>query len=329
MTIEIEKIKACLLGGAIGDSFGAPVEFDSLEEIKNKYGASGITFSNYSQKPLITDDTQMTLFTANGLIIEGNTLDNIWWCYKDWLETQFKADKTEMSHKPVSWLVNEKEMFASREPGRTCLFEIAKDHRGTFAKRYNDSKGCGAIMRTAPIGLIRNSEENITELSANVSMLTHGNPISAIACVYFSSLIHLLVYRNFSILEAIHQVNELIKDAISPEMGTKIVLNEVKLAISLSELNEPDVECIKKLGEGWIAEETLEIAIFCALKYKKNFKKAIEVSVNHDGDSDSTGNLVGQILGAKYGTDILPVNYLSHLELRTVIEKIAQQLAEK
>lgn len=290
MTIEIEKIKACLLGGAIGDSFGAPVEFDSLEEIKNKYGASGITFSNYSQKPLITDDTQMTLFTANGLIIEGNTLDNIWWCYKDWLETQFKADKTEMSHKPVSWLVNEKEMFASREPGRTCLFEIAKDHRGTFAKRYNDSKGCGAIMRTAPIGLIRNSEENITELSANVSMLTHGNPISAIACVYFSSLIHLLVYRNFSILEAIHQV----------------------------------VECIKKLGEGWIAEETLGIAIFCALKYKKNFKKAIEVSVNHDGDSDSTGNLVGQILGAKYGTDILPVNYLSHLELRTVIEKIAQ-----
>ena len=114
MTIEIEKIKACLLGGAIGDSFGAPVEFDSLEEIKNKYGASGITFSNYSQKPLITDDTQMTLFTANGLIIEGNTLDNIWWCYKDWLETQFKADKTEMSHKPVSWLVNEKEMFACR-----------------------------------------------------------------------------------------------------------------------------------------------------------------------------------------------------------------------
>ena len=59
MTIEIEKIKACLLGGAIGDSFGAPVEFDSLEEIKNKYGASGITFSNYSQKPLITDDTQL------------------------------------------------------------------------------------------------------------------------------------------------------------------------------------------------------------------------------------------------------------------------------
>ena len=86
---------------------------------------------------------------------------------------------------------------------------------------------------------------------------------------------------------------------------------------------------LKNQGEGWIAEETLGIAIFCALKYKKNFKKAIEVSVNHDGDSDSTGNLVGQILGAKYGTDILPVNYLSHLELRTVIEKIAQQLAEK
>jgi ADP-ribosylglycohydrolase len=65
-----EYFRGCLLGGAIGDALGWPVEFLKLNEIKKKYGEDGITdlVAGINGKAEITDDTQMTLFTAEGLL---------------------------------------------------------------------------------------------------------------------------------------------------------------------------------------------------------------------------------------------------------------------
>ena len=70
MKRDKEHFRGCLLGGAVGDALGAPVEFLSLEEIKNKFGAAGVTSlpKRPGRKSVITDDTQMTLFTAEGLL---------------------------------------------------------------------------------------------------------------------------------------------------------------------------------------------------------------------------------------------------------------------
>lgn len=329
MKANLDRIKACLLGGAIGDSFGAPVEFDKLADIKKKYGPEGLTFKNFKDQPLITDDTQMTLFTANGLLLKGDKIGNIWHCYQDWLETQYKRNKDEMSHKPVSWLVNDQRMFASREPGRTCLFEIMRNHKGSLTKRYNQSKGCGGIMRVAPIGLINLKLNEVIELGAESAALTHGNLISSIASAYYAVLIYFLCRYEYSILEAINNTSEIIDEQISNQPALEIVLREVELAKAIAKNScDCDIANIMSLGQGWVAEETLSIALYCALRYANNFERAIEVAVNHDGDSDSTGNLVGQILGARFGSKILPRIYLQELELRNTIEKMAVQLAQ-
>ena len=88
----------------------------------------------------------------------------------------------------------------------------------------------------------------------------------------------------------------------------------------------PDEEAIRMLGEGWVAEETLAIAVYCALKYKHNFDRALIAAVNHDGDSDSTGAVTGNLLGASLGLSGIPLKYQYALELREIILELADDL---
>ena len=96
--------------------------------------------------------------------------------------------------------------------------------------------------------------------------------------------------------------------------------------MTLSESETNDLEAIYQLGEGWVAEETLAIAVYCALKYKDDFEKAIIASVNHDGDSDSTGAVCGNILGAYLGYDAIPQKYKDNLELNDLILQLSDDL---
>jgi ADP-ribosylglycohydrolase len=84
----------------------------------------------------------------------------------------------------------------------------------------------------------------------------------------------------------------------------------------------------KYLGKGWVAEEALAIAVYCALKYQDNFKDAIIASINHSDDSDSTGSVIGNILYAYLGYDKTPDKFLTNVELRGFIEEVATGLYE-
>ena len=97
-------------------------------------------------------------------------------------------------------------------------------------------------------------------------------------------------------------------------------------AAELSQSDLSDIDAIGMLGEGWVAEETLAIAIFCALRYQNDFEGAVIAAVNHNGDSDSTGAVVGNILGAYLGMRAIPQKYLDTLELRSVILELADDL---
>ena len=97
-------------------------------------------------------------------------------------------------------------------------------------------------------------------------------------------------------------------------------------AVELAQSDCPDLEAIHQLGKGWVAEETLAIAVFCALRYPRDIRKALTASVNHQGDSDSTGAVTGNILGAALGETAIPRKFLDALELRGVIREIADDL---
>ena len=156
---SIDKYRGCLIGGAAGDALGYAVEFLSEGMIFSRYGESGITeYELTNGVAQISDDTQMTLFTANGLLyaaahaMTGNFAGCIELCYKDWLKTQSESFPVD-TEKCCSWLVNEQRLFSRRAPGVTCMSALSAKKCGTMAEPINDSKGCGGVMRVAPIGL--------------------------------------------------------------------------------------------------------------------------------------------------------------------------------
>ena len=103
-------------------------------------------------------------------------------------------------------------------------------------------------------------------------------------------------------------------------------LGLMRKSVDLASMDKNDLEAIHQLGEGWVAEETLAIAVYCALKYPNDFDKALIATVNHKGDSDSTGAVTGNILGASLGLKGIPEKYMTKLELKDVILEIADDL---
>lgn len=104
------------------------------------------------------------------------------------------------------------------------------------------------------------------------------------------------------------------------------MLRVLDKAIELSETDMPDIEAIESIGEGWTGHEALAIAVYSALKHSDCFEDAIVCSVNHSGDSDSTGAICGNIMGTLLGRNAIPEYYTKDLELLDIIEEIAEDL---
>lgn len=339
---DIDKYRGCLIGGAVGDALGYPVEFDKASEIFAKYGERGITkYDLVDGVALISDDTQMTLFTANGLLIGttrgmtrgimGLYQDYIGLCYKDWLKTQ-TAEAFGFEMPEYSWLNNIPEMNHSREPGRTCISSLIHGELGSTTNPKNSSKGCGGVMRVAPIGIYFEGEryavDKIDMIGAETAALTHGHELGYIPAAMLVHIIHLLVHREgMTILDAVKDAQEAIARLFPNAKHLKDMIAITDKAIRLAECTEINArDAIRELGEGWVAEETLAIAIFCALRHSDDFESAIIASVNHGGDSDSTGSVTGNIIGAYLGLKAIPEKFLTNLELKGTILEIADDL---
>lgn len=334
---SLDKYIGCLIGGAVGDALGYEIEFLSENDIFSRFGKKGITeYVLRNGVAEISDDTQMTLFTATGLLSattkgEGEEyyLEFINDSYKDWYKTQ--TEKYPLSGEYYySWLVNVPEMFSRRAPGTTCLLAIENCKKGTIEEPLNNSKGCGGIMRVAPIGLYfeDKSINEVDMIGAKAAALTHGHSLGYIPAAGLVHIVQLVAHNdNMTIYEAVEDM----KIAIAKEFPDDIHLNEflslVDKAILLSKREDiSDLEAIRELGEGWVAEETLAIAIYCALKYSNDFEKAMIASVNHKGDSDSTGAVTGNIVGAYLGLKGIPQKFLNNLELKDIIVDVATDI---
>ena len=126
------------------------------------------------------------------------------------------------------------------------------------------------------------------------------------------------------IKDAVNTTQELFSDKNHIDEFVEIMHKAIKLAHE----DMDDLDAIREIGQGWVAEETLAISAYCAVKYQNDFVKAVTVSVNHDGDSDSTGAVTGNIMGAYLGLSAIPDKYIQPLELRDVIMEVASDLYE-
>ena len=328
---DIDKFRGCLIGGAAGDALGYAVEFLDEKTIFSRYGENGITgYDLVNGVAEISDDTQMTLFTANGLLlgttrgmtrgIMGSYPSYIAFCYKDWLRTQ--CEKYPLNEEyPYSWLINIPELYNRRAPGNTCLTAIENGANGTIDEPINRSKGCGGVMRVAPIGLYfetkRRTIDEIDMIGAETAAITHGHELGYIPAAGLVHIVQSLSHNeDISLLDAVLDMKEALRRQFTNRKHLSEQIDLIDKAIALSKENIDDLEAIREIGQGWVAEETLSIAIYCSLKYSDDFDKAIIASVNHSGDSDSTGAVTGNILGAYLGLKSIPQKYLDNLELK-------------
>ena len=340
------KVLGCIVGGAVGDALGYPIEFRSYREIAIHFGKSGVVEYVYD-KGLISDDTQMVLFTIDGLLkdedYKGKHRDkkvrDIYQSYLDWYVTQnypfsgrFHSNRWSESSK----LLNISDLYDLRAPGNTCLSALGSGRMGTVEKPINNSKGCGGVMRVAPIGLYFKPENHdigyVAKIGGDVSAITHGHQLGYLPSAVLACMINKIVFYNTPIRDAIVESVTVVDKMYNHPSEMGVLRELLNNAFKLAENNKEDYKNIEKLcgnkfnGGGWVAEETLAISVYCVLKYENDFKKAVVASVNHSGDSDSTGAVTGNIMGAILGYDKIPKMYIEDLEMKDLIEEMALKL---
>ncbi|WP_309072929.1 ADP-ribosylglycohydrolase family protein [Paenarthrobacter sp.] len=335
------RVKGSLLGGALGDSLGYAVEFDSIAAIRGRYGSAGLTsFSQLDGGSHFSDDTQMTLYTVDGLVealewandgVAADEIACLWLAYLRWLATQDVAVASSAPVPQPRWIDAQEVLRHRRAPGNACLSGLATGEMGTVARPVNaDSKGCGTVMRSAPFGLIPHiSREAVYKLSSDAASLTHGHPSARLSAAAFSLLIHNIVAGSdirTAATEALSYVNGVPTKA--PELAERL---EAALQLSMQPAPLDPEGLTTALGEGWIAEEALAVGLYAVLATSggtpaEHFRNAISVAINHSGDSDSTGSIAGNILGAYYGEDGLPSDWLESLEAPQLIRGMADRL---
>ena len=328
--------RACLVGGAVGDALGAPLEFLSLAEIRRRHGAAGVQDFTSGDWPAgsITDDTQMTLFTAEGLIraaareaLEG-TSDRpavVAHAYLRWLTTQGIEPACPLPGGPPGLLLGVEALHRQRGPGQTCITALASLRRISGKPAVNDRKGCGGIMRIAPAGILcagggRADVAGAFTLGADLAALTHGHPSGSLAAGLFAAVIAQLMC-GVALPDAV--------DAAAAELRGRPHHEETLVAVEGARYAARQVpatpETVEALGGGWVAEEALAIALYCAL-VAPSFDAGVMLAVNHGGDSDSTGALAGNLLGIVHGEQGIPARWLARLELRELIARVAEDL---
>ena len=322
------------MAGAAGDALGYPVEFMSRNAILARYGDKGITRFKLDNdgKALVSDDTQMTLFTANGMLmgltrgymrgIGGDPKNYVGGAYIDWYYTQTVNKKSERDDFHYTWLRDLPELAHRRAPGITCLnaCESLLAHRDV----ENNSKGCGGIMRVTPMGLFDASfkvmegsgfyQKNVylAEAGAHIARVTHLHPLGYLPAALMTLLLSRIVPLTPD--EVKESIIDIINDGLDAMMNMygndyakyKEYLRALTLkAVNLAHSNISDAQAIMQLGEGWTAEEAWAISLYCVIRHIDNMKEAIIAAVNHDGDSDSTGSITGNIMGAIYGYEAI------------------------
>lgn len=321
--IDRDKIAGALYGVALGDAMGRDTEFIyTLKEIWKRYGKYGHMQLPHPAK--FTDDTQMTLAVARAL------------------KTARGLTPHELSRTTRTEFIRWARVDERRAPGRTCMMAVAKLARGL---RWQDatiikSKGCGANMRVAPAAFIADYDTAVgySQLQA---ALTHGHPtgiaaaeLTALAMRWAAEGVPLRDLPRALLTHARERMNSYDrkwlgkldrrhwwKHSLSMKRGwaenISVLLDLIEV---LQRVNAVDDPC-KYTGEGWIAEEALATALYCAVKYESDPVEAISMAARTKGDSDSIASITGGILGAAYGETVWPGQWRGRIERRHEIEE--------
>lgn len=306
MSADKNRYEGCMLGLAIGDALGWPVEFLKLSQIRERFGPDGITDlypSGRHPAGTFTDDTQMSLALARAVLSHGAKS-----------EAEFV---TEAARQFVQWAQSDEN---DRAPGSTCMAgcrALALDLNWR-APGHNDSKGCGTAMRTAPIGLAwHGDEDHIIRLATQTSELTHGHSTATAGGVATA----LLVSWALGNVPPDEMLGRLVDRTcpISAEFADKI--QQVQTV-----LKRGPQGAYRVLGGAWTAHEAVACALYAFMQSPGSYPHTVMTAVNMDGDSDSVGCIAGAISGAFNGVEAVPEEWRSVVEKRHELIEFARAL---
>lgn len=310
----MKKIYNGIIGLAIGDALGVPVEFKSRREIaKNPVTCMREYGIHYQPAGTWSDDTSLTLALMDSIINKnGINYSDIMDRFSNWL---LNNDYTANG-----------EVF---DVGNSTSRAIMNYGRGVDplecggASEYEN--GNGSLMRILPLACYLGNQANITmtyqmEMVHNISALTHRHPISLIGCGIYINIAVKLLLSEASLYECVEQgVNEAFKyydDKIYSEVSHYLRLRDLS---SFSKLPEIEIR-----SSGYVVD-TLEAAIWCILN-TKSYKECVLKAVNLGNDTDTVGAVVGGLAGIYYGYDNIPKEWLGVLSKRQYIEELCEKL---
>ena len=295
-----DAIRGCLLGGAVGDALGA------VEE------------SIHRRPYSITADTQLTLFTAEGILrantrnCERGVCDPVAimrYAYLRWLKTQngVLPENDFPEALDSGWLIQEKQLYVDGSPEKDLISALENSREGEMV--CNHSKDSGAVVRMAPAGLFLEPRKAYDH-GYSFAKITHGHPIVAASAGAFAMLISELLSGK-PLEDALDQVMAHLED--QPDAGK--TLAALKKARTMKN--------ISKFEDCRSAEKVLSAGVFCALKHTWEFSKGVLLAVYL---GNSAGSVAGSIIGVINGRSAIPAQWISGLRERRIVSRIADDL---
>ncbi|MGW4910081.1 ADP-ribosylglycohydrolase family protein [Streptomyces sp. NPDC004270] len=326
------RVRGTLLGSAVGDALGGPVDGLTLEEIRTAYGPEGLVDLGFGsgRRGTVTHHTQLTLFTVDGLIRAQVRRDTGAWhpptdlhrAYLRWAATQRDWGPDER-RKDDGWLAREEWLYARRDPTRALLIGLGDENMGTLESPKNpDDMGPEAVARSAPFGLLVGWEPQLViQLAVECAAQTHGHPTACLSAGAYAVIVHALG-RGDSLDGAVQRALAL----LAARPGHQPVSDALQHALGAVRQGMPSPARVEELTGDGAADGTLAAAVYCAL-VGEDVRHGLCLAVNQAGPSAVAGALTGGLLGALHGETALPPAWVAELEGRPTILELADDFA--
>jgi ADP-ribosylglycohydrolase len=309
---ELDRIAGCVLGAAIGDALGHPVEFiGCLDEIRRAHGPGGVTgyvlwwndgehrFAPY------TDDTQMAEVTLRSLLMSRQAAEGL------------DPAMERIGRGFAGWV--ESPQGGHRAPGQACL-RGANELRNGRPWRSGDPSagGCGSVMRAYPFGLLFDEEQTAETWAVEHSRLTHGHPMALAACAGLA----------LGVLRALRGAapHKIVRDIVEAAARWDGETAELCRSAASGELSTMRPENALQHLQGWNAREAIAGAVYVFARHPDRPRDALLEAVNSPGDSDSLGTLVGALVGARCGLDAFPVEWVRDVERSEELLQLSRKI---
>ena len=341
MAKRLSAYKGCLLGLAVGDAMGRPVNQWTMGEIREAYGPEGLRgFDCLNGYASVTAYTQIAAYAVNGLLLgltrgqlKGEMAPYVRYICVAETEWARQQSYTRFQKPFFCWVGDDEVMKARRTRDNLLVDTLLQNRVGTMEEPRNKREGASALPAAVAVGMFyekgRISREELRRLGAETVALTHGTPAAFLTGAALSHIVSRVLYDGESdlaalIKETIDVMHAQFSRDYSQPAGAVCQAMQTALSLSVSPaVSEPDAMEQLNCDD---AAKVLAGALYACLMHPDDIEAALITAVNHSGKSSAVASVTGAILGAMLGDRSLREFFLPDLEPIRCLEPLAVDL---